>query len=479
MRFALTLAVALVAAAPLHADSTAVIAIQEAAPNIEASRDRLILLARASEATSPHLAADAWVAAGRAYEYEGAGDSAIACYRRAIERRGAGEELLLAVDALFRRAGAGDAAEALEFADRAAGVETDMPEHAVRARQAWARHLTGRNAEAWRLFSRIERALSGDPLWLIRMGQVAFDQGEYQKAYGLLYSVCIASRNQSDDAREHTVRVLEQLGARGGLDDQLAQDLGRIGRRYDAYLKGMNARRVRFAGRDRAPLGGTLFAPASSRPVPGLVALLAPDDSLPSWDSLGIRLRDAGFAVLLVDGRGSGASVYPGCPLPAAWAGRRAAMNGLTASDAAEGFRALRLTASVDTTRYTLLAAGSSIYAALLAAERDPRVESLVLISPALEPVERGPAVELVRRIRVPTFFVQSRLDRMNGQWWDPLYRAAPSGISRVADETGGGPGADALRSDLTATERLRRWLLEKKPPRPAAAPPRRTPRAR
>lgn len=472
MRHALLLGFLLLAATPLHADSTAVLAIQESAPTFEAGRDRLIDLARGAEASSPELSADAWLAAGKICEYLGQGDSAIVCYRRAVERRGAAEELLRAMDALFRRAARGDAEECLRLADRigAAPGGSDLDK---RTRQAWAWHLNGRSEEAWKVFSRIDRALSQDPLWLLRMGQVAFHQGQDFKAYGYLHSVCMASRGASDEARKHVIQVLDRLGTSAHFDDELAYQLGRRAVPYDAYVKGFGARRIRFSGRDRAPLGGALFAPDGSRRLPGVVALIAPDDSLPSWDSLGVRLREAGFAALFVDGRGSRTSISPNCPLPAAWAGRRGAMTRLTAEDASEGFRALGLAARVDTTRYTLIAAGTSVYAALLAAEADPRIESLVLVSPEPERFERGPAIEIARRIRVPIFFVQSRLDRLNGQWLDPLYRAAPGGVSRVADETRGGPGPDALRSDAIATERLTRWLREKKPARAKAAPPR------
>jgi len=230
------------------------------------------------------------------------------------------------------------------------------------------------------------------------------------------------------------------------------------------------ARRVRFAGEGAFSLGGTVFDPPGKGARSAIVALIAPDDSLDSWDSLGVRLRDAGYATLFVDARGSGWSVGRSAPLPAAWNGHRGAMVELAAGDFRDGFRALKLSSAVDTTRYTVMASGSMALPALLAAERDARVQSVVLVSPNLGSVERGLARDVVRRIQVPVYFVETTIDRLNGRWITPLYEVAPAGISRVGSASGIGTGPETLRSDAPNTERLVKWLKEKKPPRAAAS---------
>lgn len=474
MRVLFGFAALLLAAAPLLADTPTVKSVREQSATVAEQRERLLTLARGSEAASPEIAAEAWLEVARTYEYEGASDSSIACYRRAIERRGNLEELIGAADALMRRSGSGDADEALKYSDLAANLgspDGTLP-HLVRARQAWARFLVGRTAEARTMFARMERSLYRDPLWLIRMGQVALEHDEPGKAFALLYPVAILSRGQADDAMQLIAKVADRLGSANRSDEQIQYELGIRDRRHDAYLKRLGARRIQFSGAERSSLGGTVFTPATKGPHPAIVTLIAPDDSLPSWDSLGVRLRDAGFATLFVDGRGSGWSVSRAAPVPAAWYGRRGAMVDRTADDVREGLRALGLATRLDTTRYTVMASGSMAMSALLAAERDPRVQSVVLISPDLSGVERGPGREIVRRIQVPLYLIETRVDRLNQRWVEPIHEVAPSGISRIADAAGPGVGPETLRSDAPGVERLTRWLREKKPPRAAAAPP-------
>lgn len=465
MRLLLCL-VFLLAAMPARAEEAAVKNLLETAPTLAEQRARLVALARAAESSaSPEAAADAWLAAAWNDEYQGAADSAIAGYRRAIALRGGAEELLGAVDALLRRTGSGDAAEALGYADRAASVPPPAglgPQH-VRARQAWCRFLEGRTAEAHTLFSRIERSLRGDPLWLVRMGQVALEHGDANHAFDLLHSAALQSRGQSEDVRQLITRVADRMGVRNRFDEQLRYELSLRDRRLEAFIKTLGARRLQFAGRDRFPLGATVFAPETRGAAPAIVALIAPEDSLPSWDSLGVRLRDAGFAVIFVDGRGSGLSVAPSCPLPTAWAGRRGALVERTADDAREALRALGLTTRVDTTRYTVMTSGSLARSALLAAERDPRVSGVVLVSPDLRAVERGPTRALVEHTQTPLYLVESKNDRLNGLWTEPLYRAAPQAASRWSDAADNGTGPETLRSDAASAARITKWIAERK----------------
>ena len=475
MRFRFACAVLLMlAAAPLLADAVSVQSVCEDSPTIAAQRERLQTLAREAEGT-PAAAADAWLALGRNYEYEGAADSALACYRRAIERRGEPNELILAADVLLRRADSGDAQEALGYVERAmnSGPLDGAAPQTVRARMAWAHFLLGHTDQASTMFTRMERSLYRDPLWMLRMGEVALAHGDAPKAYALLYPVALLSRGQAEDAMDMISKVADRMGAANRAEQQILYDISIRDRRHDAWLTALKARRVKFSGTGSFPMGGTLFEPAGKGSHPGIVTLIAPDDSLYSWDSLGVRLRDAGFAVLFVDGRGSGWSVGRSAPLPAAWNGRRAAMVEATADDGREAFRALKLSAKVDTSRYTLMASTSMAMPALMAAERDPRIQSIVLLSPNLSMVERGPAREIMKRIQVPLYATETTIDRLNGFWIDPLYQAAPRGISRVGSATSAGTGPEALRTDAANTARLVEWLKEKRPARSAAKSPR------
>lgn len=463
------------AVAPAAARADAVFDVLDRATTLAGQRDSLRAVA-ADPGSDAATAGAAWHALGQSYEYDGAADSALACYRRAIEHRGAYPELAGAVDLLFRRAAEGDAAEAVQHADRAAGVELPAgvgPQH-VRARQAWARHLAGRSDEAHTMFSRIERALLRDPLWLLRLGQFANDRGEPLRAFGYLHSVALRSRGQAADALEQITRVADKLGSANEYGRQLEHELAVRDQRHAAWLEALGARRIQFAGGEQAPIGATLFAPEGVRGrPPAVVALISPEDSLLSWDSLAVRLRDAGFAVILMDARGSGFSVSRATPLPASWSGRRAALTARTAADFRHGLRALALATPADTTRYTVAASGSMAYAALLAAEADPRVAAVVLISPDPLPVERGLARGVAARAGVPVYLTQTRIDLMNGRWIEPLHEAAPAGSSRLVDLPINGTGPAALGSEADAVRRLAEWIREKKPPRGPASPPR------
>lgn len=462
------------ATAPGAARADAVTDVLDRATTLTGQRDSLRAVA-ADPAADAATAGAAWHALAQSYEYEGAADSALACYRRAIERRGSYPELAGAADLLFRREAEGDAAEALEHADRAAAVELPAGVGAqyVRARQAWARHLAGRGDEAHAMFSRIERSLLRDPLWLLRLGRFANDRGEPQRAFGYLHSVALRSRGQAADALEQITRVADRLGSSNQYRRQLDHELAVRDQRHAARLESLGARRIRFAGGEQAPLGATLFAPVGVRGrAPAVVALISPEDSLPSWDSLAVRLRDAGFAVVLMDARGSGFSVSRTTPLPASWNGRRAALTTRTATDFRHGLRALALATPADTTRYAVAASGSMAYAALLAAEADPRVTGVVLLSPDPLPVERGLARAAAARAGVPVYLTQTRIDLMNERWIEPLHEAAPAGSSRLVDLPIIGTGPAAVGSEPDAVRRLADWLREKKPARAPASPP-------
>jgi pimeloyl-ACP methyl ester carboxylesterase len=204
-----------------------------------------------------------------------------------------------------------------------------------------------------------------------------------------------------------------------------------------------------------------------------MVVLRAVEDSLAGWDSLATALRGAGWAVLMMDVRGTGWSVGAPCPLPEAWEGREDEMSLAVAGDVHEGLRALALVTPVDTTRYVVLATGTATVPAALAAERDRRVEALVLLSPAVSPVERGWLRALLARTQVPLFLSQASEDYLQFELFDAWYQAGNRAASRIADARGPDHGAWPFRLDHTAAPRLIQWLSVKKPARAKSAPPR------
>jgi len=467
----------LLAAAPVRPDSTLsdVERIQEESATLVDQRAQLLRLARDSEAAAPEQAAAAWHAAGRAFEHEAQADSAIACYRKAIALERTMTRLVAAMDALFRRTGPGDAEEALGLAQQALAVggPSSVPFHELQARLAWAMFLNGKTDDARASLGRLERALVRRPLWQLRMGRVALESGDLKRAFGMLLSVAMESRGQADDAMDMLRKVSGQLGSSGGYEDQLRHELAVRDRQNDRLVQALGGRRLMLEGADRFPLGGTLLAAPGTGRHGAVVAMIAPEDSLDSWDSLAVRLRNGGLSILLLDARGTGYSVGRSCPLATSWEGRRGSLVQRSAEDPAQGLRGLAKSTRSDTTHYTLIAEGTMASAALAAAERDPRVREVVLVSPNVDPVERGPARASLRRSRVPLYITQTRIDQYNELWTEPLYQAAPEGISRLTEAPGSGSGPESFRSDSTATDRLMRWMREKKPPRATAGPPR------
>src|SRR6185503_18645444 len=130
----------------------------------------------------------------------------------------------------------GDAEEALGYSQRAASQPVEgLSPQTVRARIAWAQFLTGHTEQAHTLFTRMERSLYRDPLWMIRMGQVALESGDPTRAFALLYPVAMVSRGQSDDAMQLIGKVATKLGAANRAEEQVQYDLGRREKIRDAY----------------------------------------------------------------------------------------------------------------------------------------------------------------------------------------------------------------------------------------------------
>jgi predicted alpha/beta hydrolase len=78
-------------------------------------------------------------------------------------------------------------------------------------------------------------------------------------------------------------------------------------------LQAMHGRRVRFSAADGFALGGVVAA-ADEKLRRAAVVIVAPGDTLESYDSLTVALGKAGWAVVLMEVRGSGWSAAPACP---------------------------------------------------------------------------------------------------------------------------------------------------------------------
>ena len=274
-------------------------------------------------------------------------------------------------------------------------------------------------------------------------------------------------------------RAFEPFGSKERLETNIGQDVSARDRSEGTLIQAMGGRRVRFSAADGFALGGVAVAPAGEKHRRAAVVLWAPRDTLESYDSLTVALARAGWAVLLLEVRGSGWSAAPACPFPEAWSGREDAMQAICARDVREALRALSLAARIDTSRYLVAGVGATAPIAVEIAELDERVPALLLLSPSPADVERGTMRERIRRLQRPIYFANAPEDFPQFEVTEALYQAGDRGRSRVADVKAAGSGARPFRRDRAALQRLISWLDQSMPARPPGRSRSTSPRAR
>ncbi len=470
-----------VCAAPALADvpPPRIAAILDAGSSGAALRARLMAFAdSAAAAHAPALEGEALSYAGQSYQRAGLVDSAIICHRRAFDALLTSDELLALVDELLYRRTPADLREAgvrLEWASERSPM---YPTLQVAGRLAWTRFLAGHPDSAAALFRPIEAQLLGQSEWRYRMGAVALARKEYRQAVDLLMPVAERSRGTDEDA----TRMLEQAGNALNVLPRIREEVSRAVLERDqpevALAGELGGQLLNVPASDGFPLGG-LAIPAGlgRRPVAhgrrgGLAAilLLASRDTVGSADSLVSALRRHGITSLILYPRGSGSSVGPSCPSPAAWFNREDELQARTARDVRDAFGVLARRYPVDTTRYVVAGVGAMAPAALAAAAADRRVRALLLVSPTPAAVEVGASRALAARLRLPTFFEVASEEYVQSH--DPtevLYQAGNRGASRVVDASVPGRGYAHFRADPTLAARFLSWLDATL--RPAAAP--------
>lgn len=142
--------------------------------------------------------------------------------------------------------------------------------------------------------------------------------------------------------------------------------VGAVGWRADAR-SAADTQDVSFAARDGVMVAGTLYLPQHA-PAPGVVLLHMAGRTRQDWDTAGQALADDGIVALAIGFR----------PLTDETGG------GLVA-DAEAALAYLATRPEVAATRLGMAGASLGANVAALAAARDPRIRSLVLLSPSLE----------------------------------------------------------------------------------------------
>ena len=430
-------------------------------PSRESLRARLLAYADSVLPYSPPSAAEALFYAGQSYARASVRDSAIACFRRSVSAEPTQDARLALADALLRHRSEGDleaAIEVLEAPAREAGGD------AFRARLAWAELLAGRPERANELFRPLETQLDLDPVWGYRMARAFVEVGDVKRALKALQPLAIASRAQDEEIMGLAGRAFERFGDKSRLETNIGREVSFCDQEEGKLAQRLGARRVRFRAEDGYALGGVAAVPKGEQRRRAVVLLWAPRDTLESYDSLAVALNRAGFAVLLMQVRGSGWSATPACPFPEAWEGREDAMQAICARDVRDGLRAFSLAASIDTTRYVVAGVGLTAPIAVEAAELDNRIPALLLLSPKPAEVERGTMRERIRRLQRPIYFSNAPEDFPQFELTETLYQSGDRPHSRVADVKAAGSGARPFRRDPPAVGRLVRWLEETVP---------------
>src|SRR5262249_34619658 len=125
-----------------------------------------------------------------------------------------------------------------------------------------------------------------------------------------------------------------------------------------AALDELKAQRVLFKGTDGGALSGIVFGSKGTKRARAVVGLIPPDTPIEFFDSLAVGMRRAGYALLLMEVRGSGFSVDGNAPLPETWHDREVEMESKVAGDVRPALRALAKAATIDTSRYLVIGIG-------------------------------------------------------------------------------------------------------------------------
>lgn len=449
------------AAAPARGDAVESVLLSSTTPDTLRAR----LAALAAAAPAPRTVARALELRGLSFERAAMPDSAIACYRRAtaVARTSLAPEAL--VDALLRRRGPGDVDEALAILEQSQSSEQEAgarSAHIDPALLGWAYVVSGQAKRGLEILTPLESRLAIDPAWRYRLARSYVEAGNSTKAVEYLVALNTAARGQDREVAEMLKHLDKSLGGNSRIPERTQKAL----QDHDAFeieqLGRLQGRRVRLLASDGTLVGGALFADSTGkRPVPAALLLGGPGDEPGDYDSLNVALRKSGFAMFVLDPRGSGWSVAPQFSLPDTWEGRQNALSDRVARDVRDALNAFARVARIDTSRVLLIGVGSMAPVAIAAAAQDPRIGAIVLLDPWTSPVDRGATLAAARLAPVPAFIQLSVPGHVEAMFADTLFHTFPPKLSRLVESTALSSGAAAFGSRPDVTPRFVRWLGE------------------
>jgi hypothetical protein len=392
-------------------------------------------------------------------------DSAIACYRKANATGRFSTALTPLVDVLLRRRGPGDVAEAIQVLEAMQSYEQEtgvQSAHADPARLGWAYVLSGQAKRGLEVLTPLESRLSEDPAWRYRLARTYLDSGNSTQAAQYLVGLNAEARGQDHEIASLLKHLDASLGPNARLQERAQQALQDHDDAEIALLGRLKGRRVRLLASDGAYVGGALFADSTIRhAVPAALVLGGLGDELRDYDSLAVALRASGFAMFLLDPRGSGWSVAPEFSLPDTWEGRQEALGARVARDVRDALNAFARVTRIDTTRVLLIGVGTMAPMAIAAAAQDARIGAMALLDPWTSPVDRGGTLAAARRAPIPAYLQLSVPGHREAAFADTLLHTFPPKTSRLVESTALGSGAGAFGSRPDVTPRFVRWLDE------------------
>jgi tetratricopeptide (TPR) repeat protein len=406
---------------------------------------------------------------GMSFERDGKRDSAIACYQGAVSYRNNDEDRKALMDALLRRRGPNDPAQVLRVLARPARNVIGEPSRDVaewNGRKAWALYLSGQGDSALRVMRASEYWLLQpiNPLqreWRYRLGVIEEDHGDIRRAMDVLGLLAVESRFMDRDVMSDLGDAMKRSNNASTVELAMRQQRSEMDLADKLALDQLHAQRVMFKANDGAQLSGIVFGGKGTKRARAVVGLTPPDTPIEFFDSLAVGLRRAGYALILMDVRGSGYSVDPHAPLPESWHDREVEMEKKVAGDVRPALRALAKAATIDTSRYLLIGISRTAPIAVQAASGDPRAHVLMLISTDAAPSDRGIMRSRLVHLGRPVFFQVPSFDVGTMPFVEALYESTNQRTSRISDSELAGYGAQSFHYDASAMPRLIRWLNE------------------
>lgn len=463
---ALAFAACAIVAAPVRAQlwSSPAQRVMLGAPTPAQVRARLRAHADSVRASAPIDAAEAWHWIGLSHFRGGAPDSAALAYAAARTLRESPDDAYALAEALLARRAAGAADSAARFVAALPPDDPDAATPTTRLWRAWALVRTGDAAGQRAAVATAQRELRSPAIapelrvrWLRRFAGPFVDAGI--DAGPMLAPLAVASRGR-DAAIGRALRAASP-GWLGGaaLDAVLAAAIAHADSLEAATPRAAGAKPLVVRASDGFPLRAWLVrGPAAASPLVALVGEPAPDP----WkaaDSLLAHLRRAGFAVVLLDPRGSAGSVGASCAYADDWTGREDAMAAAVAGDLRAAVRAAIASGAADPKRVAVGAVGPLAMSVALAARSDASVRALLFVDAALAPTDRGPFTAALAAAGTPAFFQTGAAAVENNWVVDEVVARLPSRQTRVAESGASGSGLALFRRGTTESARFVDWI--------------------